>query len=215
MMFLFRSHVFKMPSFLYTIENIQGTEEIMMQDRTYSLEWLRERVTRKEKVKYLFFWGHTPAQEGSVSKACLSQWWASAFEVDGVRYATAEHWMMAKKAALFGDEEALRAILQARTPGEAKALGRKVRQFDAEVWDQHCFGIVCEGSFHKFNQHPDLGAFLLNTKDRVLVEASPVDRVWGIGLAEDDEHVENPLFWKGPNLLGFALMEARKRLAGA
>lgn len=179
---------------------------------TYHIQGLLDKINKKESVKYLFFWGHTPSKDGSVTKACFSQWWASAFEVEGVRYATAEHWMMAKKAELFQDSEMLEEILNAKSPAEAKQLGRKVKNFDPVVWGEQCFDIVCEGNYHKFNQHPDLKEFLLNTKDRVLVEASPVDKVWGIGMAQDDEKADNPRLWRGSNLLGFALMEVRDKL---
>ena len=183
-----------------------------MKNNTYNLQWLLNKVEKKEKVKYLFFWGHASSNDGSVTKSCFSQWWQSAFEVDGIRYATAEHWMMAKKAELFGDIEIAEKILAAKSPAEAKKLGRKVRNFDPKIWGENCFNIVCEGNYYKFSKHPDLKEFLLNTKDRVLVEASPVDNIWGIGLAQDDEHIENPRLWKGANLLGFALMEVRDRL---
>lgn len=183
-----------------------------MKHNTYNLQWLLDKVEKKETVKYLFFWGHAPSKDRSVTKSCFSQWWQSAFEVDGIRYATAEHWMMAKKAKLFDDKEIVEEILAAKSPAEAKKLGRKVKNFDPKIWDENCSSIVCEGNYYKFSQHPDLKEFLLNTKDRVLVEASPVDNIWGIGLAQDDEQVENPRLWKGANLLGFALMEVRHRL---
>ncbi|WP_424853509.1 NADAR family protein [Streptomyces sp. SAI-170] len=163
-------------------------------------------------VKYLHFWGHRPRPDGRVGASCLSQWWPSPFTVDGTRYATAEHWMMAAKARLFGDAEAERRALAAEHPAQAKKAGRLVRDFDEDVWERERFGIVVEGSVHKFAAHADLREFLLNTGERVLVEASPVDRVWGIGLAADDEAAFDPERWRGPNLLGFALMEARERL---
>jgi len=178
---------------------------------TYHLSWLLNKVEKKESVKYLLFWGHAVSKDGSVTKSCFSQWWQSAFTVDGIRYATAEHWMMAKKAELF-DKEMIEEILQAKSPAAAKKLGRKVKNFDPKVWGENCFDIVCEGNYHKFSQHADLKEFLLNTKDRVLVEASPVDNVWGIGMAQDNDHAENPRLWKGSNLLGFALMEVRDSL---
>lgn len=183
-----------------------------MKHNTYNLQWLLNKVEKKGNVKYLFFWGHAPSKDSSVTKSSFSQWWQSAFEVDGIRYATAEHWLMARKAELFGDTEIVEKILAAKSPAEAKKLGRKVRNFDPKIWDDNCFNIVCEGNYYKFSQHPDLKEFLLNTKDRVLVEASPVDNIWGIGLAQDDVHAENPRLWKGANLLGFALMEVRDRL---
>ncbi|MFE4539837.1 NADAR family protein [Streptomyces scopuliridis] len=164
------------------------------------------------REKYLLFWGHTPRRDGALGAGCLSQWWPSPFTVAGVDYATAEHWMMAGKARLFGDEEAERAALEAANPALAKKAGRLVRDFDETVWERERFGIVVEGSVHKFGQDPALRGFLLATGDRILVEASPMDRIWGIGLASDDERASDPARWRGLNLLGLALMEARERL---
>ncbi len=127
----------------------------------------------------------------------FSQWYPAAFEVDGERYATAEHYMMAEKARLFGADGIRRQILQAGSPKQAKALGRQIVGFKDEVWNAHRFDIVCRANFAKFSQHADLKAFLLQTGNRILVEASPVDSIWGIGLAQDDPHAENPLQWQG------------------
>ncbi|AXE23223.1 DUF1768 domain-containing protein [Streptomyces globosus] len=176
------------------------------------IDKLIEQVSRGDRVKFLPFWGHRPRSDGSLGPSCLSQWWPSPFTVDGVRYETAEHWMMAGKARLFGDAEAGRAVLAAATPAEAKKAGRLVRGFDEAVWERERFGIVVEGSLHKFRSTPELTGYLLSTGRRVLVEASPMDRVWGIGLAADDERALDPARWRGLNLLGFALMEARERL---
>ncbi|GHA02816.1 hypothetical protein GCM10010389_47630 [Streptomyces echinoruber] len=165
------------------------------------------------RVTYLFFWGHRPRPDGRIGASCLSQWWPAPFTVDGVTYASAEHWMMAGKARLFGDAEAERRVLAAEHPAEAKKAGRLVRGFDEAIWRRERFGIVVAGSVHKFAAHPELREFLLGTGERVLVEASPVDRVWGIGLAADDEAAADPERWRGDNLLGFALMEARERLS--
>lgn len=172
------------------------------------------RVSSGERVKYVFFWGHTPKKEGTVDASCLSQWYPAPFEVDGVRYATAEHFMMASKARLFGDEAACARILASAHPGEAKKLGREVRGFDAARWEAHRFDLVVRGNVAKFGQDDALRAFLLGTGDRVLVEASPRDTIWGIGLASNDERAPDPARWCGLNLLGFALMEARARLRG-
>jgi ribA/ribD-fused uncharacterized protein len=120
--------------------------------------------------------------------------------------------MMVSKAKLFGDDKMISEILKASTPAEAKKLGRKVKNFDAELWEQHKFQIVVEGNFHKFTQHPALKIFLLNTAEKVLAEASPMDAVWGIGMAEDNPEVHNPVSWRGENLLGYALMEVRDQL---
>lgn len=183
--------------------------------RIDGVEALIREVKTGARIKYLHFWGHRPRPDGRLGGSCLSQWWPSPFVVDGVEYATAEHWMMAGKARLFGDAEAERRVLAADHPAEAKKAGRLVRDFDDAMWERERFRIVVEGSVHKFGSDEALRTFLLNTGDRVLVEASPVDRIWGIGLAADDEAASDPERWQGPNLLGFALMEARERLTGA
>jgi conserved hypothetical protein, ribA/ribD-fused len=165
-----------------------------------------------EPIDTLAFWGHRPNRDGSVGAGCLSQWWPSPFTVDGDRYPTAEHWMMAGKARLFGDEAALAAIMAAPSPGAAKALGRQVRGFDEARWAEARYDIVVRGNLAKFSQHDDLRDFLLRTGRRVLVEASPYDRIWGVGLGRDHPNVGTPSRWRGRNLLGFALMEVRERL---
>ena len=179
-----------------------------------SVDSLVREIQAGARVRYLHFWGHSPRADGSIGASCLSQWWPSPFTVDGVTYATAEHWMMAGKARLFQDPEALRRILAAGHPAEAKKAGRLVRGFDDTVWERERFRVVVEGSVHKFSAHADLRAFLLGTGDRVLVEASPRDRVWGTGLSASNEAAGDPERWKGLNLLGFALMAARERLRG-
>ncbi|WP_328319910.1 NADAR family protein [Streptomyces sp. NBC_00388] len=173
---------------------------------------LTRRAGTGERIKFLHFWGHTARPDGSIGTSCLSQWWPSPFVVDGERYATAEHWMMAAKARLFGDAEAERAALEAANPALAKKAGRLVRGFDEAIWQRERYGIVVAGSLHKFGSDPALRKYLLTTGERVLVEASPLDRVWGIGLAADDERAGRPEAWRGLNLLGFALMDARERL---
>lgn len=176
---------------------------------------LAELIAAGARPKWLLFWGHQPQRDGSTGPGVLSQWWLSSFTVDDVAYASAEHWMMAGKARMFGDDESLAAVLAARTPAEAKNLGRKVRGFDEEGWGAARFELVVAGNVAKFGQDPDLRAYLLGTDNRVLVEASPRDKVWGIGLAASDDRATDPSRWRGQNLLGFALMEARARLAAA
>ncbi|THA71347.1 NADAR family protein [Streptomyces sp. A0642] len=170
---------------------------------------LVSRAGRGDTVKYLLFWGHRPRPDGRIGASCLSQWWPSPFTADGVTYASAEHWMMAGKARLFGGAEAEEQAVAAKSPAAAKKVGRLVRGFDDTVWERERYGLVVAGSVHKFAQNPELGGFLLGTGDRVLVEASPMDRIWGIGLAADDPRAQDPAAWRGLNLLGFALMEAR------
>ncbi|MFY1618750.1 NADAR family protein [Micromonospora sp. WMMD736] len=173
---------------------------------------LRAHVAEGRRPTYLFFWGHRPQADGSIGPGCLSQWWPAPFTVDGDRYLTAEHYMMVGKARLFGDEAIAAQMLTASHPGAVKALGRQVRGFDQASWDEHSFGLVVAGNVAKFSQHPDLGRYLSGTANRILVEASPRDRVWGIGLAATDPRAEDPAQWRGQNLLGFALMSARAQL---
>ncbi len=163
-------------------------------------------------MKYVFFWGHQEKGK-QITKSCFSQWYDSKFEEDGNEFITAEHYMMYHKAKLFGDNNACEKVLSASNPGEAKAIGREVLGFRQELWDEKRFEIVINANLAKFSQDSELKEFLLNTGSRVLVEASPVDKIWGIGLAQDNPKSENPDTWKGPNLLGFALMEVRGRLA--
>lgn len=176
------------------------------------LEQLKTRVRHGERFKYLLFWGHQPEANGRVTASCLSQWFGARFQIEDCFYRTAEHWMMAEKARLFADEEMLEAILAARTPAQAKQLGQRVRGFEEQRWVQHRAAIVVRGNVAKFEQNPHLGAFLAATGSKILVEASPTDRIWGIGLAKDAEEAQDPLRWRGLNLLGFALMAARERL---
>ncbi len=164
------------------------------------------------RLKYVFFWGHRPQRDGSIGTGCLSQWWPSAFTVDGVRFATAEHYMMWRKALLFGDEETARRIVAASHPRQAKMLGRRVRGFDEQTWAEHRRAIVTDAGVAKFGQSAELRDFLVGTGERILVEASPTDRIWGIGLAATDERTADPAQWRGLNLLGFALMAAREKL---
>ncbi|MCO1654717.1 NADAR family protein [Pseudonocardia humida] len=164
------------------------------------------------QLEYLYFWGHRPAPDGSPGKGCLSQWWPVDLEVDGRTFASAEHWMMWRKAVLFDDAEAAERVLRAATPAEAKKIGAEVRGFRAAAWEAERFDVVVAGNVAKFTQHDDLRAVLLGTGSRVLVEASPVDRIWGIGLAADDQRADDPTAWRGLNLLGFALMRVREQL---
>lgn len=167
-----------------------------------------------QRVKYVYFWGHTPSRDGEVSASCLSQWSPEGFTVDDVRFTSAEHYMMWSKAILFGDTASAERILASGHPRDAKTLGGRVTPFDQRTWDEHRFEIVVAGNLAKFRQHPELGAFLAGTGERVLVEASPMDRIWGIGLTREDPRAADPARWRGHNLLGFALMEVRARLAG-
>ncbi|MCB1639280.1 MAG: NADAR family protein [Thiothrix sp.] len=173
---------------------------------------LLEHLAQGNDVKYLHFWGHVPKGNG-VDQSCLSQWFPARFAIDGVVYLTAEHYMMAGKACLFGDADMHAAILACEHPGAAKKLGRRVKGFDEAYWNRHRFDYVVAGNLGKFGQNPELKAFLLGTAGRVLVEASPHDRIWGIGMTASHPDAANPARWRGSNLLGFALMAVREHLA--
>ena len=177
------------------------------------IDSLISRQNKGERLKFIFFWGHKASPEGQVTESCFSQWWAEhPFQEEGIPYLTAEHYMMAGKAKLFDDAEVLSQILQCQTPAEAKKLGREVRNFEQAEWEKHRMEIVVQANILKFGQHPDLHAYLMMTGERIIVEASPRDRIWGIGMSKNNEKAYFPAQWRGQNLLGFALMEARKRL---
>jgi len=176
----------------------------------YSLQNTIEKFKKKENIEFLFFWGHTVKEE--ITKACFSQWFPFEFNENEINYKTAEHYMMVGKAKLFNDDEILEKILNAETPNQAKALGRKVKNFDPKLWDEHKYEIVRQGNFLKFSQNEEFKEFLLSTEYKILVEASPYDKIWGIGMLETNLKAENPSEWNGENLLGFALMEVRDLL---
>jgi ribA/ribD-fused uncharacterized protein len=176
----------------------------------YTLQNTIEKFQEKENTEFLFFWGHTVKEE--ITKACFSQWFPLQFEENGTEYKTAEHYMMAGKAKLFNDNDTLEEILKSDSPNQAKNLGRKVKNFDPQLWDEQKYEIVKRGNFLKFSQNQKLKDFLLSTNDKILVEASPYDTIWGIGMLETDPKVQDPTLWNGENLLGFALMEVRDLL---
>jgi len=177
----------------------------------FDLEALKRAIDDGWRAEFLFFWGHTP-KNSAVGKHVLSQWWPASFSIDDQQYPTAEHYMMAEKAKLFGDDEAYARILSARNPSEAKALGRRVKGFDEQLWTARRFQIAVRGNTAKFAQNPELKEWLIDTGDVVLVEASPVDAIWGIGLAAGDKRALDLRTWRGLNLLGFALMKTRAEL---
>ena len=157
--------------------------------------------------QHLYFYGHTYR---SGDKKVLSNWFQSEFidPEDSQSYITSEQYMMAKKAALFGDTKTKKAIMVSICPKEAKNLGRKVRNFNEQIWTQNAVKIVTRGCFLKFTQNQRLKEFLLSTGDRPLVEASPYDRIWGIGISIED--ASKGVSWKGRNLLGECLMTVRQ-----
>lgn len=173
---------------------------------------LHARIAAGEQPEFLFFWGHRHNKRGGVTAACLSQWFPAGFTLDEVYYHTAEHYMMAAKARLFDDDAILAQILANADPRSVKALGRKIKGYDDARWQAHRYCAVVAGNVGKFSQNAALQQFLLATGNKVLVEASPVDAIWGIGLDQAHPDAPHPERWPGLNLLGFALMDVRGAL---
>ncbi|MFA6117379.1 MAG: NADAR family protein [Sphingomonas sp.] len=151
--------------------------------------------------RFTFFWSGP-----------FSQWHPSNFTVDGERYATAEQYMMAEKARLFRDEDVRQQIMATADPRDQKALGRKVRFFDADRWNAVARAIVYRGNRAKFTTHRDLLTVLLDTEGTTIVEASPLDTIWGIGLAADSPDAHDRTKWRGTNWLGEVLTRLRDTL---
>lgn len=165
-------------------------------------ESLLEAYKSGMPIKYIFFWD-----------GYLSNWWPAKFNADGVQYPTSEHYFMAHKAMTFNDKNILRKMLRPTIlPSDVKRLGRKVKGFNNAKWNMCKERIMIEGNMQKFSQNYELKKYLLSTGDKVLVEASPYDRIWGIGMGEGAKGIEDPFNWKGQNLLGFCLMKVRERL---
>jgi ribA/ribD-fused uncharacterized protein len=151
----------------------------------------------------LFFWGGWP-----------SQWTLADFVIDGVTYNCCEQWMHAEKARLFGDSEVLAKILASPYPKAQKEFGRKVRGYADPPWFEKRYEVVVLGNVAKYSQNPELLKLLLEAPAS-LVEASPEDDVWGIGMGMDDPDITDPSKWRGQNLLGQAIAEARRRILAA
>ena len=152
--------------------------------------------------KYYFFW-----------HGFLSQWFRSPFTIDGVTYNCAEQYMMAEKARFFKDDEALKEIMKAVKPSEQKAWGRRVKNFIEHQWNAVARDVVHKGNIAKFTQNTELREKLLATEG-LLVEASPQDAIWGIGMDEFDKNVLDTSRW-GKNWLGETLTKVREELKAA
>ena len=152
--------------------------------------------------RFTFFWQNH-----------FSQWAHSPFLVAGIPFTHAEQFMMHAKAVLFGDADSAAKILRSDDPAEMKKLGRGISGFDPGRWEMFREGIVLTASIAKYTQNPALLEALLATRGTTLVEASPYDTVWGIGLAEDDPRALDRAQWQGLNLLGRILTRVREALA--
>lgn len=164
---------------------------------------------------FTFFWR---------SASPFSQWHPATFRAPDpwsgpggaeVEFGNAEQWMMACKAAHFRDRLTYERIMATRDPYQAKQLGRAVKPFHAGEWNRVAREYVRVGNLAKFSQNAHLRAALLATGDTILAEASPSDRVWGIGLGQDHPDARIPSRWRGTNWLGEVLMEVRAELQTA
>ncbi len=175
----------------------------------YNIGMLKQEYSDDD---FIFFWRHTPSKDGNITQTCLSQWWSCDFMEDGILFCCAEQYMMYKKALLFEDYKHAQEILLTKTPKRIKELGRLVEGFADEIWNTEKEKIVLRGNLLKFSQNSELRNYLTSTGNKILVEASPYDKVWGIGMKSNDDDVCDPGKWHGKNLLGFILMEARDRV---
>lgn len=158
---------------------------------------------------YAFFYNH---RNGPYH--IFSQWYPSKFvDNTGTIYHNAEQYMMIQKAALFQDSDSIALMYNESNPAILKKLGRSIKNFDEEIWKQHRYNIVFQGNYLKFTQNPQLQKILLDTKDKIIAEASPTDDIWGIGLREQVARKKNRFEWPGQNLLGKALMKVREELS--
>lgn len=154
---------------------------------------------------YYYFWE---------TKHPFSQWHKCSFEIDGITFNSAEQYMMYGKAMLFGDVITAKKILESKNVREQKQLGRQVIGFDKVTWELNAPEIVYKGNKEKFNQNNEFLNILLSTSGKTIVEASPDDNIWGIGLTEHEEDSKSIFTWKGTNWLGLVLTELREELLG-
>ena len=160
----------------------------------------------------IFFWGHNETRNGE--KAYFSNWYPVSFiDNSGIVYQNTEQYMMYKKAILFGDKIMADRILECSDPRRVKQMGRQVKNFKEDIWMKNAKDIVFQGCYYKFSQNPELKQFLTSTKDKILVEASPYDKIWGIGLNARDA-IRTPMeSWPGTNWLGECLMKVRLQIS--
>lgn len=176
----------------------------------YNANFLIKERSKGKRRDIIYFWGGK--KKTALGKEVFSQWYMSEFRENQYTYCCMEQYMMAKKAKLFGDTEIEQEIMQATSPGRIKSLGRKVRNFDEKIWNRFKSLIVMTGNYYKFLQVKNLRNILLGTKDAILVETSPHDQIWGIGMSEQEAVRSDISKWRGSNLLGFALMNVRDEI---
>ncbi|KAJ3408489.1 hypothetical protein HDV05_004966 [Chytridiales sp. JEL 0842] len=153
--------------------------------------------------KYVFFY---------TGEDHFSNFFPSRFTVHNIQFSCGEQFIMFAKAKMFKDEEIANQILRETNPMKIKSLGRKVQGYDDSVWTARREDVTYVGLLEKYRQNDNLKQDILNTGLRELVEASKSDKVWGVGLHEDDPKIEDRANWKGLNILGKILMRVREEL---
>lgn len=155
----------------------------------------------RETDTHIYFWG-----------SVFSNFAPVLFVIDFVAYTSVEQYFMSRKAAMFGDFETLGKIMKAEHPAEQKKLGREVKGFNGEIWDYWKYKVMIDGTLAKFTSSKHLTDTMLDTHDKVLVEASPTDLIWGVGLHYNDDKILDKDNWRGQNQLGKALMHIRRTI---
>lgn len=156
----------------------------------------------RETDTHIFFWGDDDV---------YSNFYRFEFKYKGKTFFCSEQAFMWEKAMLFGDKNIAGQILKSTHPYECKKLGRKVKNYDDKKWGKVREDIWKEILINKFSSEP-LKSEILKTKNKILVEASPYDKLYGIGLEVWDDRVLDENNWKGKNLLGKILMGVREDL---
>ena len=158
--------------------------------------------------KHIFFWGEWP-----------SNWYKCHFTVEHngktLEFFNSEQYFMWMKAITFGDEETAEKILsKGKNPKTAKALGREVKNYDDNVWNEKRYQVMVDACYFKFSSNEELKSNILSDEfnGKHFVESSPIDKIWGVGLGENNPMIDDENNWKGTNLLGKALDEVRERL---
>jgi ribA/ribD-fused uncharacterized protein len=169
---------------------------------------LRETVSGHfENDEYVFFWNGP-----------FSNWHPAEFEMNTatkyglMKFTSSEQAMMFYKGIVFDDDDSIKLIMATDSPREQKALGRKIPNFDQAKWESVCIDLISGVLVAKFNSDPELKKILLDTQEKTIVEASPYDAVWGIGMGVDNPDILDETKWRGKNFLGICLMNARELL---
>ena len=149
-------------------------------------------------------------------KEIYSNWHSSPMQfldkTTGLFFDNTEQHFMWSKAKFFGDLDTASKIAKETDPRSAKEYGREVKNYDEKSWECVRLAFMTYANLLKFGQVESFNTELLSTGDKILVEASHYDKIWGVGLTEDDPLILDEKTWKGRNLLGIALMNVRNLL---